>query len=620
MIGRRRILAGLMIAFCCVGCACAETIPFDYWYGRIEGADRMALEFRNGRSDHSTYLLSLGIGSRGKYEIFHPNRYSYIPNGNSDKINSTNDGLSLTVKTPFHSRYEFTLLRHLNDKYDYVSNGYNGVSDVNEFSFSHRFQIWSGDSLAFDPKVAAYVLFNGPWYSAKNFYVTIDNLILRNDNNRSFNIYRVEPSRALADTGRTDGLQQQTDITGSAKIGLGSGWQADIYTLSNKRKGAGTTRRRYEWIYPEANYIDTVNSQVSNYYRFINKSCGIQVTRLLRPTLWSSLHYQYSHESDDNESLSHYDYLGRLFGRIDHRMDQGHTSANAHELVGSLMWLSRNQSIERQMLLDNFAGYYGLELEQGTLVIDSRFRWYERKSDYQFIGMDGTENEVVVDYRAVQRWRGLFLATALGYYLRPNFSVGASLQIERMIREGQESFGPDYPNEQLTTLRCWLEYRSYRWQADHRREISWDNVPAIEYLLGTMLRKGDLQLRLTATPPGLENTSNEDSGQLWNLQFGSLNHDWEVKLEGALGLPHNFEIGSTISYQYHRTYSYPSDWSARITDENLQSTIEWQPTKFARLSCSYEYTYRRIDSDGTVIFVPDGGMDWTLSTKVDFVW
>ncbi len=37
MIGKRRILTGLMIALCLVVGASADTIPFDYWYGRIIG-------------------------------------------------------------------------------------------------------------------------------------------------------------------------------------------------------------------------------------------------------------------------------------------------------------------------------------------------------------------------------------------------------------------------------------------------------------------------------------------------------------------------------------------------------------------------------------------------------
>ena len=201
----------------------AETIPFDYWYGRITGADRAALEYLDGRSDLATYYLSFGIGGRGKYEFFSPNHYIYIPNRSSNKLSSTNAGLNWIQKTPFHSRYEFTLLSHLNEKYDYVSNGYNGINDVDEISFKHRFQIWSGDSLEFDPKTSAYVLINGPWYSARDFHVVVDNLILRNDNNRDFNIFRVEPSRTVADTGRTDGSRHQTDIAGSAMIGLGGG-------------------------------------------------------------------------------------------------------------------------------------------------------------------------------------------------------------------------------------------------------------------------------------------------------------------------------------------------------------------------------------------------------------
>ncbi|MGB5105986.1 MAG: hypothetical protein WBP29_12050 [Candidatus Zixiibacteriota bacterium] len=472
----------------------AETIPFDYWYGRIIGADRAALEYLDGRSDLAQYLLSLGIGSKGKYELFSPDRYIYIPNRSSNKLSSTNAGLNWIQKTPFHSRYEFTLLSHLNEKYDYVSNGYNGVNDVDDLSFSHSLQVWSGDSLAFDPKAAAFMLLDGPWYSATDFHVVIDNLILRNDNNRDFNIIREQPSATLADTGKSDAAEQQTDISGSATIGLGRGYQANITFHTNKQKRSSTTRRRYQWIYDEGAFIDTTDQHNASHYDDVDRAGRIEVTNLLQPTIWAGLSYQYLYEAHSNEGFYHAEYLGGFGGHIDQRIDVGSASDYAHEVVGRLTWLSRNQVIERQRLLDNFRGYYGDELERGTFLMQSEFRWYRERSNLRSTSYEGTENEVVDDDLDVHRTHELSVSARLSYYLRPNVTTGAKLQIERSVLESPEYYDPDFHNTQLTTLSYWFEFRSYRWQADKRREISWDEVSDIDYLLGPMLRKADLRI------------------------------------------------------------------------------------------------------------------------------
>lgn len=598
----------------------AETIPFDYWYGRIVGADRLALEYRDSRSNLAKFLLSLGIGSSEKYETFHPDRYSYILNSNSDKLNSTNAGLSLTVKTPFHSRYEFTLLQLLNEKYDYATNGGTGVNDEDKFSFSHRFQIWSGDSLEFDLQSSAFVLLSGPWYSAKSYHVMIDNLILRNDRDRDFNIYRVQTSSTLVDTGKADFSEKQTDIAASTTIGLGRGIQAEISVHAGRQKDVGSIQRRYAWIYTGQEEIDTVDSFDSRHSEVIDRAGGIQLTRLMRPSTWLSLAYQYLHESQRYERLVHNEYLGSLWGRFDHRIVLTHTNDYAHEIVGELTWLSRNQSVERKKLLDNYAGYYGKELERGTLLINSDIRWYRKRYNTQDTRFRDTSGEATSDIRTVQRTHELSLNTELSYYLRSNVSTGAILRMARVVQERPGDEAAEFRRGQSTILSYWLEFRNYRWQSDKRREISWDQVSDIDYLLGPILRTADMQIRLDVTPPGLEESTISASKELWKFQLGSLNRDWYMMLQGGIGLPHNCEVSSNFSYRYRRVEWYSTDWLTRYTDQDWESSLKWQPLRFARLSLLYKYSYSRVTDDSYYPEGPIEGATWSVSVKVDTVF
>ncbi len=598
----------------------AETIPFDYWYGRIVGADRLALEYRDSRSNLATYLLSLGIGSSGKYEIYHPDRYRYIPNIKSDKLRSTNTGLSLTVKTPFHSRYNFNLLQLSNEKYDYSTNGGTGVIDEDKFSFSHRFQIWSGDSLEFDPQSSTYALLSGPWYSAKSYHVLIDNLILRNDNNHDRDIYRFQGLTTLADTGRFDTSDKQTDIGASTTIGLGRGFQAEINVHTDRRKELRLTRRRYAWIYTGQEEIDTTDSYETRYRDVIDRAGGIQLTRLIQPSMWAMLSYRYLHESQRYDRLVHNEYLGSLWGLIDHRIDLTNTSDYAHEFIGAITWISRHQIVERQRLLDNYREYYGMELERGTLMINSDFRWYRRRYNTQDTRFRGTSSEATSDIRTVQRTHELSLNTELSYYLRSNVSTGAILRIARVVQERPGNEAPEFRNGQSTTLSYWLEFRNYRWQADKRREISWDQVSDIDYLLGPMLRASDLRIRVEATLPGFKESSSSDSRELWKFQPGSLNRDWHMMLQGGIGLPNNCEITSNFSYRYRQVEWPDPDWLTRHTDQDWESSLKWQPLRFARLSLLYKYSYSREADDDYYPEGPVEGATWSVSVKVDTVF
>ena len=594
----------------------AETIPFVYWYGRIVGASRYSLEHVDSRRGLAEYRFSFGVGTLKKYQFYSPDRILYTPHRSSNKLRGSNRGLNFVARTPLHSRYEFTLLNFERSSGNYLSNGYNGLDSRREFSFSHQLQLWSADSLGYDSERSAFIHLSGPWFSARNYHVVLDHRLLRNFSDYDLNIFRTSSSYDLADTGYFDSSDKQTNIGGMITAGLGNGIQMEIEAHIDKLTQFSTMRRQYERDYSD--YVDTTISLESNSEDGHDRAGSIQITRLWQPQMWSSLSYEYAHIDRQQKSFRR----STIFDSGDEEMNQKlHIDAAGeytHEVISTLTWLSRRQQIERQLILDNYNKYYGLELERGTFVFNSELRWYRQRRNFREAEFVDVDNYELSDIRSVRHRYELEIAADLGYYVRSNLSTGAKLRIYRQAQEQSQNYETFFNNKQLNSLTYWLEFRTYRWRADKRREISWDQVSPLDYILGPLLRPLDLRLRLDATPPALEELYDTRTGRAWRFRLGSFNRDWQVTLAGAVGLPHHCEVGSTFSYRYYRSV-WTSDALTRYTYQDWDTSLKWQPLRFARLTVLYKWSYSRQADDK---YYPRGPLEagnWTISVKAEYI-
>ena len=586
VIRRVGIWFGLMVALCLANSAAAETIPFDYWYGRIIGRTRIRAIHDAFNDQRGALTANFTTGFRETVRLNLGDLLTIEPTSSSDTYRLTFYRPEPSAESALGARSRWLIGKldwrdgssfYRND--DYVSSSSSSffVTDQTFNTQAHEIEYDSSRSLYY--YLAGKLLQPGNWDLNCRLNLGIGD---------SFNkeVYHA----TFSDSPDTLFVQYQSETDqrywsaySHFKYGLSRKFQLSLSgTISRSSYPSKYTTSSRPFAATDSVISSTVDNStdVRRIYEF-----AVEPLWLINPGHWISVRPSFanSNSPDRGYRVSESDSLGR--STIETReFSLGRT----YRLLVNHTWLSGEKSISREQILDDVNGYYGRRPNSGTLRINTSVSLMLDNIEYNSHREEDSAVTKLGYYW--MRTRDFTAATSLTYYS----PLGIDASIGIVTRRNSFGYGSKkdsmiFQHYQTNSVTIRLDFYSYRYDSSRRREIGWDKISDIDYLHGPLLRPKDVHSSFVVSPPRSNWFFVSPKGNIFNFYKGEPNHHWTINVTNAIGVCPGVELGLDFDYDRSviRSNRGPDDWRRDCTETLVISrTVRWQPGNGFRIDFS----------------------------------
>ncbi len=582
-----------------VSASLAETIPLDFFLGRIIGARQIELGFADHRDGLASFDLSIGAGIDNKFSLRAPKALNYSPRRDEQKWDLKKRVAGALQIGPL-IRYSLGYLEydHAND--EFRSLGSNGAEKTIDWNLEHRLDYWSENQFEIDSQHVPYFLVERELlFDSRQHSIGILNRFLSTERLFVYSSYSSTPSGTRVGTYSSGSELSNFETQEDLRIGLGRG------LVLNQRLILSRLRNRRQSRSDESSSSLTYAYSRSSSQSDISRETEVQVgiEKFWNSTCWGQLDLAFGRVRTPRESHDIGRYSTGQTSPFDAR--ESETSSDHGQIAVTLNLLSQTEIKPVQFLLDRFNGYYGLELPPGTTNIEASLSWTINDQSHSYKRSDRDVDDSPEIFQSKVREHQLALSLAATHFLRRNLEGIASLSVLHTPNFNGAAEG-DYANQESIIGHLSLGYRSYIWDSELRREISWLEVSAIDYLLGPLVRADDYRISIEVEPSFQE---------LYPATFGVPTFrafysrrraiDCTVALAGIHGLTNAIDIQGMLSYQLsildYGTTEYERDYW------NFEARLRWQPLKSLRISGQL----------ATQVLYENSVVNWTLYIEED---
>lgn len=609
---------GVIILFATVTLT-AESIPVEYFEGRIVGAHRLGLSFSDSEDGLAVFNLVAGTGLASRFALYTPGALSYTPQNTNDKW-ELQERISGEAQAGKRVRYSLIRLEHDEDETAQIMNGRSTVQNASTWGLVHELSLWSAGSYELDPVKSVYLMTQGtPWFEAGEYYASIQHGYWKytyTTDERSIPPY----GTSVVDL-RRENSNKYPSVTSSARIGLG----ANLLLTSDFR----LTQERYDYssVWRDSTFWDipsTTKSESTQRVRLTEGTLDLGLTKFWGAGTWGSVIATIG--ADDLESEDH-DYAEGtgLYSDFNH-LDEVDGSNSSARIALGLTCISKPEAKPVQFLLDRFVGYYGQELPSGANTFSALLSWAvnDRSHSASSRDPDGDSIFYTLDYNThnetTEHQFGADFAHS--HFFRRNLvsTIHFSAALTPNLADSPDAY---YQNLDRVMGLLALEYRSYLWDPSKRREISWTEIADIDLLLGPLMREDDYRIRFEFEPwrqeynSRLISPSTEAAFATRQVQL-----QYSVGLSAIHGLNGEVDISGSVSVRF---LSSDDDWMEYDRQYwDIGTSLRWQPTGYLRLSG--RLAAQVYNEDSIIKFFGDEtsstteSTTWSLATTIDVVF
>lgn len=242
----------------------------------------------------------------------------------------------------------------------------------------------------------------------------------------------------------------------------------------------------------------------------------------------------------------------------------------------------RSSSPYRQ-LLDNYSGYYAAVLPKGVITCSAEATLGQDKlknEQDKTIAANGVQTRTIIRPEGIaQQDRYLISHGKSTAQLTNRLTIVAETELLRHVEERPQATWFARHTQQYSFI-LGFDYRNFVWDGVSRRDIAWENVSKIDYLLGPLLREDDYLISLRVTPPTSQYTTQSESANLFNFFKGNFDQIWGASLLAARGAAENFQTEMGVQWSYNRT-NYGTHYVRSVNWVSTPSLI-LQPVDYLR--------------------------------------
>lgn len=593
----------------------AQPIPFDYWYGKIVSQQRISVTDSRSSSGTSEMVLDYYLGVRNiasadfirlvrvvDYRL--PPRYTTY---------FRRPGLVGQVRTGQNSRL---LVNYLD--WDEYSKFEVTASELTWGSSRSFIGDWSliGQSRepVFDDRSALYFYLKGLLATPRVTLTRSDLRLKYADRATDYNYVNCcSPWKYEEEWG---GQAREGVVGSQLRYGLVGGIELG---LSVSAARTSEPSRYSRWSFPLDIGADGLDSAFSN-GRTAEKVCdwvyaGSAVI-LPKANLMVSLRPSYSRGSR-RESYDDYD---TTFGSTaNYRHDASDTFTEGFGVVVEGFWVTPAVKVPYRRFLDNWSGYYSDQLPGGSIEWHWSMACGRRLYDYEYYSNDSNEPPERRVYAT--RSDSVRLAVKGSLHLSEKCRVQIEGGVLRHQSRDRHRPSSSRSNSQLAGATLTAEYSSYQWTGESRKEISWDGVSTIDYVLGPLLQPGDYRLSLLVRPPHADGSWIATDGSLFRLTHTESDRLWNAAFAASYGASTKTEAGFVLEFRRLKAVHLANYDELRSLDWRLLGQVKWQPTGKLRLKFALDEQLRESVItgylDGTQLHRGYNYHSWAMSVGVD---
>ncbi len=595
MIGRRRFLTGLMIALCLIAQAKAETIPFDYWYGRIIGRTQIQSihDAYNDERGALTTSLKTGYGDAVSVNLGSLSEIGPTSQSNVFQVKFLRPKLGAVVGLGPRMRLNIDNLDWQEDS-EFRSGG-------TSLNFTQQSRFISDQTLR--------ILHREIEYDAERSLYHYDAGMLMQPGNWSLDV-RLQTS--ISDYSRKSQGMIYTYLGGAffrkvVEENDSRTWLARVvssYGVSRKLQltwglehNHGNNPAYHNSQLYEPNNLDSLvaKSTEEQETKLRNSEIFVEPVFLQSNHHWVSakLSYRNNSRTVDTETIN--GIKNEVAVPV---LTTYETDSHIYSISSEHTWISKHTPITLQQVLDDHGAYYNHRLPTGTIRVNSSFSLRLERRDAKDV-RERVYNPVREVRSYFTRADRIMAWSEATYYSKYNLDLKMRFTLNREATGGNDigNVVADY-HTQSHGFDFQLAYYSFRWDPDQRQSIGWDKVNDIDYLFGPLMQPGDWCASISVIPPAHRWTARYSDNNIFNFFKGESNNRWILSYSSALGVCEGVEIGLGATYQQDLTTSaYDPDYSSRYRYDRwtVRPHFRWQPGTRFRMDFTAEEYYSDYD-------------------------
>ncbi len=593
----------LGLVFFLTGSAIAQQIPFEYYYGRIVGRQQLSLDYHNFEESRAYIDGSFYFGFRNHFRFGVDRLFTWIPELSEDALRWNEPPLRGDIQLKDGLRLHNDLILWDEDHDMQSGESHFGYWNRESANIDQSLIYLQRAGIEYREEHSLYQYLEGPWLNPSQSLIEGDwNLSYSDQDSRQQGKTNEYINYWGDDSNTYKTIDLQTAIT------RGFGERSNVYLLAGLLRASTNSDHRY--IRDAAAPVDT-SLRVSD---GISDGDNTQLTFNLASTYkpnsktWIAVSADQMLRSigSDWHSSSVRDSV--VLYEENRRSDDDYFQSNWSI---SLNWVSRSVTIPYQQLLDNFQGYYGMQLPANTLRFSgaAQFRYQDQSSELRIYPADdiATQNS----FKGV--YRELNLDLGLEYFIMPNLNCSVMLTSRRTVSNSSRSLLNSHGQRTSTTFG--VQYRNFSWDQTKRQEIGWSEISDIDYLLGAMPRPGDWRVSLSVRPPTYYADFRANEVSLFNFFKGEDDSRWEERFIGEVGV---WSFLTLTAGAYVTQHPYRGGTETSISQSR---SIVIQPTSFARIELYWgqiAYHYSDAVFEDFPEFDPDTST-WSYNWKLDII-
>ncbi|MBK7093089.1 MAG: hypothetical protein IPH59_15460 [bacterium] len=546
MIGKRRFLIGLTFALCFFAQAEADSIPFDYWYGRIIGRTQIQSIHDAFNDERGTLTTSLRTGYGDALSINLGPLLVLGPTSESNvfELEFLRPQLSAVVGLGPRMRLNTDNL-DWQDESEFARNGVN-------FNFTKQSQFVSDQTLR--------MLHKDVEYDAERSLYHYDAGILMQPGNWSLDV-RLQTS--ISDYSRNGQgmlyfyqggdmfqkvVEENDSRTWIARAVSSYGVSRKLQlTWGLEHNHGNNPVYRNSHLYEPSNLDSLVaNSTEERETKIRNSEIFIEPVFLQSNHHWASIMLAYL---NDSRTVVTEARNGIKTENPVTALTTSATDNDIYSISSKHTWISKHTPIALQQILDDHGAYYNHRLAPGTFRVNSSLalNLERRHSKLERERVGSPVREVRSYFTRVDRIAAWSEAT---YFSKYNLDLKLRFTLNREATGGNEigNVVADY-HTQTHSFDLQLAYYSFRWSPDKRQSIGWEKVSDIDYLLGPLMQPGDWSASLSVRPPTHRWTASYSDNNVFNFFKGESDNRWSVTQTSAFGVCEGVELGLDVYYQ-----------------------------------------------------------------------
>ncbi len=595
MIRRVGIWFGLMVGLCLASSATAETIPFDYWYGKIIGRTQIRSIHDAYNDERGVLTTNVKVGYRGYVSVGLGDLFSIGPTSQTNTFELAFHRPALSANVAIGAR-----TRWLIDQLDLQEDTQLRINGT-EARLNTRSAFRSGQSMRmlhkdieFDSTRSLYYYSSGLLLQPRNWRLDVRMQVRIDDisEERTWLKYFSQEegyrqiNRSMYQDNRFWSVNSALGYGISRRVQISVGW-----LLSRRIQPSGDSEEFYRPVEQDSvfeHYSKCSKSRNRNYELYVEPLI------LLNSHHWVSIRPSFKSQPTSNQN----DYEFPADAAFPQDAGRYESTDRTYGVGVNHTWISSNRAVSRSQILDDFSGYYGHRLAAGTLRVSTAASLSLRRaaSEQWLEHSDGLKyNRRHYESRNDQ----LFVTTEATYFSKYNLDISLKFTLDRQSSGGGTFIADaNYYHTQVHYFDIRATYNSYRWNPDRRREIGWDQISDIDYLFGPLLRPGDLRSSISITPPADRWTYRDSKESAFKFFKGESDNRWRIANSNYLGLCDGIEASLGIVYfQENTQYNDYPEFSRQYRSDvwTLTPRICWQPGQRFRVDFTVSETYE--DSD-----------------------